>query len=163
MKRYFVVGTVDRVMWAMCIAAYVLIADYYSPLSIVRADLDDGNMVEETPFGSSLQEDRFIKLIATLAMYAALDPDTYKAKNLEQIPETVLCAITEKLRKQGKTADRDAVMQERDRLLEIAADIMRKYHMYHLQLAATLMKGPVTTGMIEELKAKYCDNMCHVA
>ena len=163
MKRNFVVGMVDRVMWAICIAAYVLIADYYSPFSIVRVDLDEGSLVEETPFGSSLQENRFISLVATLAMYAALDPDTYKAKKLERIPETVLRAISEMLREQGKTADRDTVMQEGDRLLEIATDILRKNHMYHLQMAAALMKGPVTTDMIEELKELYCNDMCHVA
>ena len=163
MKRSFVVGTVDRVMWAMCIAAYVLIADYFSPLSIVRADLDDGSMVEETPFGSSPREDRFITLVATLAMYAALEPDTYKAKNLEQIPEAVLRAIAEMLQEQGKTADRDSVMQERDRLLGMATDILQKYNLYHLQMATALMKGPVTTDMIEELKELYCNDMCHVA
>lgn len=163
MKRNFVVGMVDRVMWAMCIAAYVLIADYFSPLSIVWADLDDGSIVEETPFGSSPQEDRFITLLATLAMYAALDPDTYKTTNTEQIPETILWAIGEMLREQGKTADRDTIMQERDRLLGIATDILRKNHMYHLQLAAALMKGPVATDMVEDLKDLYCNDMCHVA
>lgn len=163
MKRNFVVRTVDRVMWAICIAAYVLIADYYSPLSIIRADLDNGSLVEETFLGSSPQEDRFITLVATLSMYAALDLDCYKATCLEQIPETVLRAIAEMLRKQGKTSNRDAVMQERDRLLGIATDILRKKHMYYLQLAATLMKGPVTTDIIEGLKEQYCDEMCHVA
>ena len=162
MKRNFV-GKVDRVMWAMCIAAYVLCADYYSPLSIVRADLDDGSLVEETPFGSSPKEERFITLVATLAMYVALDPDTYKAKNLEKIPKTVLQVIAEMLREQGKIANRDVVMQQRDRLLEIAADILRKHHLYHLRLAAALMKGPLDACVIETMKALYYDDFDDVA
>ena len=163
MKRTFGVGRNDRVLWAMCIAAYVLMADYYSPLSIVRAELDDGSMVEERPFGATPSEDRFIVIVATLAMYAALSPDTYVTTCPDQMPETLMDMIAEMLRDRGEMAKSEDVLNERDRLLGIASDILRKKHMYHLQLAAALMKGPVTTGMIEDLKAKYCEDMSHVA
>ena len=155
MKTCFEITKNDRVMWAFCIAAYVLMANYYSPLSIVRADLDDGNLVEETPFGSSPQEDRFIMVMAVLAMYAALNPDTYEATCLNQIPQAVMETIAEILRDRHEKADSAAVVRERDRLLETVACILQENHMYHLQLAAALMEGPITTGVIEELKNDY--------
>lgn len=155
MKRSFVVGEENRVLWALCIAAYVLIADYFSPLSIVRAELDEGSMVEERPLGATLAEDRFITILATLAMYAALNPDSYKATCLDQIPGVVMEKIAEILRDRHENADSAAVVRERDRLLETVACILQENHMYHLRLAAALMEGPITTGVIEELKDDY--------
>ncbi len=161
MKRAFVVGRTDRVMWAFCVAAYVLMANYFSPLSIIRADLDDGSMVEETPFGASPQEDRFIMIMAVLAMYAALNPDSYSPACLDQIPEAVMENIAEMLRERQEMADREAVLRERDRLLGMASEILRGAHMYHLRLAAALMEGPITTSEIEALKD--CDDKDHAA
>lgn len=163
MKKNFVANQKNRVLWAMCIAAYILVADYYSPLSIIRAELDEGNMVEERPLGATPAEDRFMILVATLAMYAALDPDTYAATYSGPMPATVTDMIAEMLRASGETASEEDVMREQNRLQEIAADILRKNHMYHLHLAAALMKGPVTAEMMQELKAVYCDNLDHVA
>lgn len=163
MKRCFVVDKHDRVLWAMCIAAYVLMAEHFSPLSIVRAELNEGSMVEERPFGGSPEEDRFITVLATLAMYAALDPDSYKLTYPDQIPTTVMKMIADMIRDRGEEVDDNAVRKERDRLLGITTDILRKYHMLHLQLAAALMEGPITTDMIEELKGKYCCDLSHVA
>lgn len=142
-------------MWAFCVAAYVLMANYFSPFSIVRADLDDGNLVEETPFGSSPREDRFIMVMAVLAMYAALNPDSYVPSCLEQIPDAVMESIAEMLRERQEPADREAVLRERDRLLGTVSEILRGAHMYHLRLAAALMEGPITTGEIEALKDSY--------
>ena len=152
MKRNFVVGKEDRVLWAMCVAAYVLTAEYFSPFSIVQAELNEGSMVEERPLGATPEEDRFIVIVATLAMYAALDPDSYKTACPDQIPEALMDMIAEMLRDHGETVSNEAVLGERDRLLGIATDILRKNHMYHLRLAAALMKGPITTDVIEELK-----------
>lgn len=152
MEISFGIAKKDRVMWAMCIAAYILVADYFSPLCIVRVNLNEGIMVEETPLGSSLQEDRFITIVATLAMYAALNTDPDMAANLEQIPETLLNAIAEMLRERQKKVDREVVLKERDRLLEMVSEILRGDHMYHLRLAAALLEKPITTDVIEALK-----------
>lgn len=156
-------GKEDRVLWAMCIAAYVLVADYFSPLSIVRAELTEGSMVEERPFGTTPTEDRFIIIVATLAIYAALEPDTYKPTYLDQIPSSVMEMIASLIRDRGEEVNDEAIRKERDRLLAIAADVLRKNHLYHLQLAAALIKGPVTTDMIEKLKGKYSVDISRVA
>ena len=50
-----------------------------------------------------------------------------------------------------------------DRLLAIATDVLRKNHLYHLQLAAALIQGPVATDEIEKLKSRYCTNINHAA
>ena len=163
MKRCFVVDKQDRVLWAICVAAYVLIAEHFSPLSIVRAELDEGSLVDERPFGASPSEDRFITILATLAMYAALDPDSYKVTHLDQIPATVMKMIADIIRDRGEEADDNSVRNERDQLLGITTDVLRKYHMYHLHLAAALMEGPITTSEIEELKEKYYYDLSHVA
>ena len=163
MTKRFVVAVKDRVMWALCIAAYVLIADWFSPCCIVRADLSQGSMVEERPFGSSSDEDQLITILANLAMFVALEPDTYKVTRQDQIPEALLDMIAERLKRQGEIPDHAAVLKERDRLLGNVSGILRENHMYHLSLAATLMNGALTTCMIEELKACYCNNDDNVA
>lgn len=162
MKTYFGVARKDRVMWAFCVAAYVLMAEHFSPLAIIRADLDDGSIVEETPFGASPQEDSFIMIMAVLAMYAALNPDSYVPTCLDQIPEAVLSQIAGMLRDLQEKADHDAVLRERDRLLGMAAEILRGHHMHHLRLAAALMQGPITTEMIQALMEE-CDDKGNAA
>lgn len=159
MKESCRIRTIDHVTWVMCIAAYILVADYFSPLCIIRADPDKDRLVQETHLSSSPQEDHFIMIMAKLAMYAAMNPDSYTVTSLEEFPEELLNAISERLQKQGKAANCNEVKLERDRLLGIATGILQKYHMYHLHLAAALMNGPVTTEMIEDIKTVYCDNV----
>lgn len=163
MTKKFVADVKDRVMWALSIAAYVLIADWYSPCCIIRADLSQGSMVEEKPFGSSPDEDQFITILANLAMFVALEPDTYKVTRPDQIPDTLLNMIAERLNRHGEISNHDAVLKERDRLLCNVSSILRENHMYHLNLAATLMKGTLTTCVIEELKACHCNNDYNIA
>lgn len=163
MTKKFVVSVKDRVMWALCIAAYVLIADWYSPCCIVRADLSQGSMVEERPFGSSPDEDQLIMILANLAIFAALEPDSYKVTRQDQIPDALLDMIAERLKRRGEIHDHAAVLKERDRLLCNVSAILRENHMYHLSLAAVLMKGTLTTCVIEELKACHCKNDDNVA
>lgn len=163
MLKRFVVDKKDRVMWACCIAAYALIADWFSPCSIVRADLDDGSLVNETPFGKNQYEDLLITILANLAIFAALDPDTYKVSQTLQIPEHLLEMIAELLDMRGEASDQDAVRNECENLVALVSEILRMHHMYHLRLAETLMKGPLDTCMIEKLKTVYCDDYDDIA
>lgn len=163
MMKRFVVDEKDRTMWACCIAAYILIADWFSPCSIVRADLDDGSLVTETPFGRNQYEDQLITILANLAIFAALDPDTYKVSQTVQMPEHLLMMIADLLNMQGEASDQNAVLNECDSLIASVSEILRKHHMYHLRLSAALMKGPLDTCVIEAMKALYCDDFDDVA
>ncbi|QUA54647.1 hypothetical protein [Aristaeella lactis] len=162
MTKRFVANKKDRTMWACCIAAYILIADWYSPCSIVRADLDDGSLVNETPFGKNEYEDKLITILANLAIFASLDPDTYKMPTV-QIPESIMAMIAELLNMRGETSDQNAVRNECENLLAFVSEILRTHHMYHLRLAAALMKGSLDTCMIESLKTMYCNDYDDVA
>lgn len=150
-------------MWACCIAAYVLIAEWFSPCSIVKADLDDGSLVNETPFGKNQYEDHLITILANLAIFAALDPDTYKMAQMEQIPESLMQMIAELLDMRGEASDQDAVRNECENLVALVSEILRKHHAYHLRLAAALMTGPLYTCVIENLKTMYCNDYDDVA
>lgn len=157
MMKNCVVNTTKKDILALCIAAYVLIADHFSPLSIISADKEE-TVIEERPFSPSRTDDLLITIMANLAMFVGLEPDTYTPTNLEQVPDELLEMIAILLRKRGKRADYNAVLRERDRLLSTVSNILRTNHMFHLGLAVALMYGPLDTEMIENLKAIYCNN-----
>ena len=162
MMKNCIVTTKKQDILALCIAAYVLIADYFSPLCIISADKEK-TVIEEKPFSPSQTEDRLITILANLAMFVGLEPDTYKSTNLEQMPGELMDMIAVLLRERGERADHDDVLLERDRLLSIVSDILQTNHMLHLGLAVALMYGPLDTEMIEDLKAVYCNNDGDVA
>ena len=148
---------VDRVVWAYCVAAYVLIADWLSPLCVVRANLSQDGMIVERPFSESPVEDKLIAVLATLSMFVVAVPGQYTANNLDDIPYAVLGMIADILRGRGKRFNNDAILAQRDRLLDMVTDILCRNSLYHMHLAAALMQGPLTTNMIETIKDQYAN------
>lgn len=162
MKRTFTVAGSDRVTWAMCIAAYLVVADYFSPLCITGASLDEGYIERENVPGVSREEELFISIVSILGMYAALDPDAYQGIPVP-VPEPLDDMIAELLQIRRMENDSEAVAVERKRLIQMASETLKANHMLHLYLAAKLMTKPLHTEEIEQMKIQIDEEYGRVA
>ena len=153
MKISFSVDQEHKLLQAWCIAAYMVVIDFFSPLCVARADIQMGYLEVEYPYGETEKEVRFITIMSLLALYAALYEAAPEAASYG-VPESIASGVKRMLWNQGITAVMEPALEEKERLQKLAAEILQKNRPLHIDLMKMLLQGPVTTYMIEQIKGR---------